>query len=361
MRCCFPKKNAAPPNVKVDAGEPADDSFDPTVYLLNVQVDPLGEKLAVSTSNNEIKVYGLDNMALVGQLSGHTNSVTDIKFSLEEPHLLASSGSDGMVAVWDVRSGAQVSAYKVPTEAFSSVAIAGDVLAAGTNSGCVGFWDLRTGSHQVLKDYFSEEVSQLSFHPTSRNILFAGSFDGLVNQIDCSVELGDDAIIDVLNVGTSVSKMGFFGPQDHLFFTLAPTEQLQIWNVASSTKIADFGFDLLQVLSNLTSGDTVNYIIDCKYDGPNDVLLIFAGSFTGSIFVFACLGSDFQFLAKLNGHTAIVRSVYFDSAATHSAFTVGEDSMLFYWSASNADGSASPSSKPTASPSFSASQRTKPY
>lgn len=243
-------------------------------------------------------------------------------------------------------------------EKFQSAAISGSTVAGGTSSGAIGFWDLRSGAHEVLRDYFSEDVSQLGFHPTMRNVLFAGSYDGLINQIDCSVALGDDAILDVLNVGTSVSKMGFFGTQHQLLYTLAPTEQLQIWNLANSAKITDFGFDLLHNLSGLTNGNTINYIIDCKYDTANDTLLLFAGSFTGQIFVFSCTDSAFTFLAELKGHSAIVRDLWFDSASGTSAVSVGEDSMLFLWS-NTPSSSASP--KHSFTPTYTSSKRSNPY
>lgn len=236
-------------------------------------------------------------------------------------------------------------------------------MAAGAASGCVGFWDIRNGSHGVLRDYFSEDVSQLMFHPVSRHILFAGSYDGLICQVDSSVELGDDAVLDVLNVGTSVSKMGIFGQQAQLMYTLAPTEQLQIWNLESSAKIADYGFDLLSLLSELTNGEVINYIIDLKYDIAHDTLLLFAGSFNGAIYVFACQGDEnpFRYLAKLAGHSAIVRDVWLHDQGT-AAITVGEDSMLFQWAeAGSSSPNASSSAKPSIAPSFTNSQRNKPY
>jgi len=107
VKCCFPKKNTGPPNVAVGSGEPVDDSFDPTVYLLHVQVDSNTEKVAVSTSNNEIKVYSMDYVSLVAQLNGHTGPVSDIKFSAEDVNLLASSSEDGTVSLWDVRAGSR--------------------------------------------------------------------------------------------------------------------------------------------------------------------------------------------------------------------------------------------------------------
>lgn len=107
LKCSYPKKDAEPPKIEVEAGEPHDDAFDPTVYLLNVQVSLDGAFIAVSTSNYDVKIYSADNFAMVSQLKGHKGPVTDIKFSLVDAHILVSSSDDGTVIVWDVRSGAQ--------------------------------------------------------------------------------------------------------------------------------------------------------------------------------------------------------------------------------------------------------------
>jgi WD40 repeat protein len=238
------------------------------------------------------------------------------------------------------------------------VAIAGHILAAGTASGQIHFWDLQSGSQQVLADYFSQDVTQLIFHPGNRAHLCAGSYDGLVCLIDTSIPLDDDAILDVLNVGTSVAKMGLFGPENQFLYTLAPTEQLQVWSLENSSKVSDFGFELREHLSSLCS-EEINYIIDCKYDYESSTLLLFAGSFSGLISVFSVSAdNNFHFLTKLKGHSAIVRDIWF---APHgcTAVTIGEDSMLHYWT--SADGSNLGSAKPASEPNFSSTQRTKPY
>lgn len=112
LKCSFPKKDVTPPKIAIEQGEPQDDAFDPTVYLLNVQVSFDGKFIAVATSNNEIKVYSASDLSVVSQLKAHTKPVTDIKFSMADAHLLASSSDDGSVIVWDVRSGSQVKAYR---------------------------------------------------------------------------------------------------------------------------------------------------------------------------------------------------------------------------------------------------------
>lgn len=243
---------------------------------------------------------------------------------------------------------------------FKSVAISDTIVAAGTAGGDIAFWDLNSDAHYVLQDYFSEDVCQLLFHPTSPRILFAGSYDGLVVSMDTTSQVTDDSIIDVLNMGTSVAKMGLFGSEAQFLYTLAPTEQLQVWNLTTSAKLLDFGFDLLQQLSERTSGEVLNYIIDCKYDAPNDKLLIFAGTFTGSVHIFVCAPEDgaFHHLARLPGHTGLVRSAWYDQSGQRSV-TVGEDSMLFQW-ASSSDAAPSGGQRGVG-PSFNTSSRSKPF
>lgn len=244
--------------------------------------------------------------------------------------------------------------------AFKSVAISDVVVAAGTARGEIAFWNLNSGAHYILQDYFSEDVCQMNFHPVSTNILVAGSYDGLVISMDTTEQVTDDSIIDVLNMGTSVAKMGLFGSEAQFLYTLAPTEQLQVWNVATSAKILDFGFDLLEQLSGLAGSEPLNYIIDCQYDAPNDKLLIFAGTFAGGVHVFVCAPEDgaFHHLAMLPGHTAVVRSVWYDQNGQR-AITVGEDSMLFQWAATS--DSLPASAQRNSGLSFGGSDRSKPF
>lgn len=240
------------------------------------------------------------------------------------------------------------------------MAISDVVVAAGTDKGEIAFWDLNSEAHYMLQDYFSEEVSQVIFNPLSPKILHAGSFDGLVVTMDTTAQVTDDAIIDVLNVGTSVAKMGLFGSESQFLYTLALTEQLQVWNAVSSAKLLDFGFDLLQQLSALISGESLNYIIDCKYDSTSDKLLVFAGNFGGAVHIFVCVPEDgaFHHVARLSGHSAVVRTAWYDLNGSR-ALTAGEDSLLIQWASPQDTAPTSSSSRLGST--FTSSHRSKPY
>jgi WD40 repeat protein len=111
VKCCFPRKTAEPPKVPIAADEPKDDSFDPTVYLLNLQVSLDGSKIAVVTSNAEVRVYASESISLISQMTGHSATVTDVKFSDSDANVLVTSSDDGSVCVWDVKTGAKTATY----------------------------------------------------------------------------------------------------------------------------------------------------------------------------------------------------------------------------------------------------------
>ena len=49
---------------------------------------------------------------------------------------------------------------------------------------------------------------QLQFHPTNPSRLFSGSTDGLLNVFDISFEDEDDALVQILNHGSSIHHLG---------------------------------------------------------------------------------------------------------------------------------------------------------
>jgi len=80
-------------------------------YVFDVAACADLTSLAVSLSNNTIKLYtarGSDGIAYVGELSGHTDTISEVSFAgVEAPHALYSSSADGTVRGWDSRTGQQ--------------------------------------------------------------------------------------------------------------------------------------------------------------------------------------------------------------------------------------------------------------
>lgn len=81
-------------------------------YVFKAYFNPANMAVAASTSNNIISLCSVDqagSLATVGQLKGHTNTISEIGFFCpDNPNMIHSSCNDGWVRGWDIRSGQQV-------------------------------------------------------------------------------------------------------------------------------------------------------------------------------------------------------------------------------------------------------------
>ena len=87
-------------------------------YVFDIAASADSASLAVSLSNNAIKLYtaqGTGGLAYVGELIGHTDTISALAFAgTDNPHSLYSSSADGSVRAWDSRSGQQTHRYSMP-------------------------------------------------------------------------------------------------------------------------------------------------------------------------------------------------------------------------------------------------------
>ena len=80
-------------------------------YVFDIAASADSSSLAASLSNNTIKLYkarGSGGLSYVGELSGHTDTISQLSYAgAEAPHALYSSSADGTVSGWDCRTGQQ--------------------------------------------------------------------------------------------------------------------------------------------------------------------------------------------------------------------------------------------------------------
>lgn len=79
-------------------------------YVFKAVINASSGALAASTSTNIVKLYSMAGPELthVGDLQGHTGTISEVAFAIEDsPHLVHTSSVDGTVRGWDMRSGQQ--------------------------------------------------------------------------------------------------------------------------------------------------------------------------------------------------------------------------------------------------------------
>ncbi|KAF5837535.1 WD40-repeat-containing domain protein [Dunaliella salina] len=310
-------------------------------YVFKAVLQPSNRVVAASTSSGLIKLYDAQagtQLNHVGDLRGHTDTITDVAFAAaDSPGLVHSSSTDGTVRGWDMRAGQEV-----------------------------------------------------RFHPSTRCVA-SGSIDGLVAVHDtCKPLTNDEAFVAAINVGTSVEELGMYGARDERLWVRTGTETLHLWEwgraVTESAEGGEGAFaEFLEARDTATGAAAaaaaaasaaaggaspspadggaggctnpslspsnafrhgVEYLVGCHYDAPSQQLMLVAGR-DGTVGFWplleqqaagggALVGAEVQppVMALQGAHSGVVRSVQCYDSQQGPAFCItgGEDAQICLWS-----------------------------
>ncbi|KAI9279292.1 WD40-repeat-containing domain protein [Sporodiniella umbellata] len=284
-----------------------------------------------SASDNMIRLYDLNTLQLAHTIAAHDSKIHQLKLKNEQ--FLFSSSEDGTLKRWDLRSGAtpvQCFKYKKPITAFDlncndSMAIAGTELTFDDHATDLVFYDTRqTSILHVFNESHSEDITEIKSHPTLPAQFISSSVDGLINNYDVTEFDEEEALISVVNSGSSVNKAGYFGPSAEYLYCITSIETFSLYTLEGDV-ICDYG-DIRNI--GLTQAD---YAIDCSYDPTTSRFYLITGSNTGTVDFFHVNVGQLQHCQQLKtGHSDVVRSLFWNHP-TQSILTGGEDGKLCAW------------------------------
>ncbi|KAL5701252.1 Protein gts1 [Ranunculus cassubicifolius] len=321
-------------------------------YVFQIDSNHDNSTLAVSLSTNSIKLYSPVTGQYIGECTGHSAPINQISFSApSNPNLLNSCSSDGTIRAWDIRSFNQVSLWNAGSLqevfSFSFGGSSDNLLAAGCKTEVL-IWDWRKGKRiACLEESHVEDVTQVHFSPDYRNKLISASVDGLICKFDTEGNINDDDHLEsVMNVGTSIAKIGFCGNMNSKLWCMTHIETLSIWDWKEGINEANIE-DARTLASDSWTLDHVDYFVDCHYSGEDDRLYVIGGTNAGSLGYFPInygqgsrpsIGSPGAILE--GGHVGVVRTVlpmsssYGGRASNQGGifgWTGGEDGRLCCW------------------------------
>ncbi|KAL0547567.1 hypothetical protein IC582_017507 [Cucumis melo] len=320
-------------------------------YVFHIAPNVDWTSMAVSLSSNVVKLYSPVTGQYYGECRGHTGTINQISFSVPStPHVLHSCSSDGTIKSWDIRTFQQVSSISAgPSQEIFSFAYGGSntsLLAAGCKSQIL-FWDWRNRKQVAcLEDSHVEDVTQVHFVPGHQGKLASASVDGLVCIFDTNGDIDDDDHMDsVINVGTSVGKIGFYGENYRKLWCLTHIETLSLWDWTDGRNEADIT-DARTLASNSWIMGHVDYLVDCHYSKEGCRLWVLGGTNDGTVGYFPinlCNGKnaiESPDVVLEGGHIGVVRSVLpttnilggFSQSQGVFGWTGGEDGRLCCWS-----------------------------
>lgn len=320
-------------------------------YVFQIASSEDGSTMGVSLSSNVIKLYSLDTAQYFGQCVGHSHTIQEISYSVpSSPNLICSCSSDSTIRAWDTRSFKQVSSLNTgSSQEIYSISFGGsngNLLAAGCDAQ-ISFWDWRNGKQVAcLEESHMEDVTQVRFAPNQSNKLISASVDGLLCVFDTSGQIDDEDHLDsVMNVGTSVSKVGFFGETYQKLWCLTHIETLSLWDWKDSNQEANVE-DARSLASDKWNLDDVDYFVDCHYSSLDNGLWVLGGTGSGTLGYFP-INYDMSSEITIDspdaildgGHTGIVRTVLpscsngrIEKCKGIFGWSGGEDGRICCWS-----------------------------
>ncbi|CAM0912291.1 unnamed protein product [Alopecurus aequalis] len=295
-------------------------------------------KLAVSLSTNALKFYSPATGQYLGECNGHTGTIHEISFSApSSPQVICSCSGDGTIRAWDTRSFKQISLLNGGAShemfSFSFGGSSGNQLAAGSNSQVL-LWDWRSSKQLAcLEDSHMDDVTQVRFAPNQRSKLISAAVDGLVCVFDTDGDIDEDNNLQsVMNVETSVAKVGFYGNIYQKLWCLTHIETLSTWDWNEGNRELNIE-DARSLATDKWNLDHVDYFVDCHYSLPDDRLWAIGGTSSGTLGYFpvrndpaGAIGSAEAVLE--GGHTGVVRTIY---PAGSSLQSLGQNRGIFGW------------------------------
>ena len=145
--------------------------------ILDIAFSPKGDILATTGYDRLIKLWDVDSGKLLRTLKDHSDAVYSLAFD-PTGKLLASGGADRAVKVWNVDSGVRLYTLSDSTDWVYAVAWRpdGKHLAAGGVDKSIRTWEVSSGGGKLVRAVFAHEgpISRLRYAADSRTLYSLG-------------------------------------------------------------------------------------------------------------------------------------------------------------------------------------------
>ncbi|KAK0729013.1 WD40-repeat-containing domain protein [Apiosordaria backusii] len=214
-------------------------------YVLEIL--PVATGLAAIASDQTLSLFDPTrlNSGPLKQVRTNHKNLTCAKVYDPAESIVCTAGENGTVSIWDLRTNPIKSAMQIGgnTDSIPILSLACSSpttsLAAGTelanHQASILIWDLRNPLTLKIQynEVHSDDITELTFHPTTPNLLLSGSTDGLVNISDTLITDEDDLVLAAFNHG-SVHHAGFLN-QGTEIYAASHDEKFALYDMSEQT------------------------------------------------------------------------------------------------------------------------------
>ena len=258
--------------------------------------------VATGSTPQDITIFDALTGSQTAVLSGHTECIRSLAFSLDGA-LLISGSKDKTIKLWDVQTGGVVKTFYGHTNWVNCVSISPDntMIASGSGDNKVHLWNIKTGSHSIIKR-LKDDVNAVTFSPTNSQLLLSSSNDGIIQQWG----------IDGHKIGPPIAG-------SHVVFSPDGTQFVSCKGV--TVTIRDTNSRVTVVEFNLA-----NNANHCCFS-PDGGLIAAAADHT--IYLWDIIGHNPCLIQTLIGHADSITSLVFSSSLT--LISASQDKLIKFW------------------------------
>lgn len=174
----------------------------------------------------------------------------------------------------------------------------------------------------MYQDSHRDDVTQIKFHTTVRNLLASGSTDGLINIFDISETTEDDALQYCLNTESSVQTLNWHpasSPDKNRVSCITHTNDFHLYDIEESEKIVQFERTRINSLIQRKSSNEC-YLVNCHTTGDGEVLLVAGSNYNKGecLRTLSLNGKDFVPRSNLVDNKQIVRCSFYNDKVSGS-------------------------------------------
>ena len=206
--------------------------------VIAVAVTPDGKRIVSGSSDNNLKVWGLESGQCLATFGGHTNSIHAIAVTPDGKKIVSSS-YDKTLKVWDLESGLCISNLIGHSEWVGGIAITpdGKKVVSGSLDKTLKVWDLESGLCLLTLKGHTEAIPEfgVAVTPDGRNII-SGSRDKTIKMWD----LASGKCIETFEGHTEFVMGVAVTPDGKKVVSSSKDETLKVWDLESGQCLATF-------------------------------------------------------------------------------------------------------------------------
>eukprot|EP01017_Pseudomicrothorax_dubius_P025706 TRINITY_DN2806_c0_g1_i3.p1 TRINITY_DN2806_c0_g1~~TRINITY_DN2806_c0_g1_i3.p1 ORF type:complete len:274 (+),score=43.34 TRINITY_DN2806_c0_g1_i3:235-1056(+) len=208
------------------------------IYVLKQVVNPERTHLVTALSDESIRVYDIERelQPLLNLTQAHEKTINQVVIG--ENRILSCS-NDGLVKLWDPRSGELTGMMKNRNKEVYSVSQSRYIVAGGARSE-VAFWDVRNLKEMCrFNETFTDDVTRVIFHPTETSMLLAGSEDQVLCLFDLQQQNEEDAMSSTFRADQPISFCDFYGEKLQNAFLVSTVSSIHLIDLQECVSLKD--------------------------------------------------------------------------------------------------------------------------